>query len=71
MSDNHIFNVPPSIIVTYGYAIQQCVRESVLGALVALSAIVGIIGSIVFPFLRKRFNVTRYGTQPFSIFVIY
>ena len=46
--------------VTYGYALQQCVHESVLGVLVAFSAIVGIIGSIMFPFLRKRLNVTRF-----------
>ena len=48
--------------VTYGYALQQCVRESVLGALVAFSAIVGIFGSITFPLLRKRLNVTRFAT---------
>ena len=49
--------------VTYGYALQQCVRESVLGGLVGFSAIIGIFGSIAFPFLRKRLNVTRYTTQ--------
>ena len=46
--------------VTYGYAILQCVRESVLEGLSALAAIVGILGSIAFPFLRKRLNVTRW-----------
>ena len=41
-------------------ALQQCVCESVLGGLLAMSAMVGIMGSITFPFLRKRLNVTRY-----------
>ena len=48
-----------SFPVTYGYALQQCVRESVLGGLVAFSAIVGIIGSVSFPLLRKKLNVSR------------
>ena len=51
-----LINVPP---VTYGYALLQCIRESVLGVLSALAALVGIVGSIAFPFLRKRLNVTR------------
>ena len=48
--------------VTYGYALLQCIRESVLGGLSAVAAIVGIVGSIAFPFLRKRLNVTRSAT---------
>ena len=52
-----------STLVTYGYALQQCVRESVLGGLVAISAVIGIIGSVTFPFLRKKLNVTRYTNQ--------
>ena len=58
-----------STTVTYGYALQQCVRESVLGGLVAFSAIIGIIGSITFPFLRKRLNVTRYAIQFNFLFI--
>jgi len=52
--------------VTYGYALQQCVRESVLGGLVAISAVIGILGSIAFPFLRKKLNVTRTGVIGFA-----
>ena len=56
--------------VTYGYALQQCVRESVLGGLVAISAVIGILGSIAFPFLRKKLNVTRYTNFSVLSFVL-
>ena len=59
-----------TIPVTYGYALQQCVRESVLGGLVAFSAIVGIIGSVSFPLLRKKLNVSRYCT-PVHLRIVY
>lgn len=39
--------------ITYGYVILQKVPESVLGVLVAISALVGVLGSISFPFLRR------------------
>ena len=47
--------------ITYGFCLQQCVTESVLGALVGVSAIFGVSGSISFPFLRKRFGLTKTG----------
>ena len=36
-----------------GYAIMQNVSESILGILVAVSAIVGVLGSVAYPFLKK------------------
>ena len=36
-----------------GYAILQGVSESILGILVAVSAIIGVLGSVAYPFLRK------------------
>ena len=47
--------------ITYGYCLQQCITESVLGALVGVSAIFGVSGSISFPFLRKKLGLTKTG----------
>ena len=47
--------------ITYGYCLQQCVHESVLGALVGTGAIIGVFGSISFPFLRKSLGLPRTG----------
>merc|ERR1719394_864415 len=47
--------------ITYGYCLQQCVNESVLGALVCISAIVGVLGSVSFPFLRKSLCLKQTG----------
>ena len=47
--------------ITYGYILHQCVSESVLGGLVSASAIVGICGSIAFPFLRKSLGLAKTG----------
>jgi len=47
--------------ITYGFCLQQCVTESVVGALVGVSAVIGVLGSISFPFLRKKLGLTRTG----------
>ena len=47
--------------ITYGYCLQQCVRESLLGGLVGVSAICGVSGSIAFPFLRKSLGLAKTG----------
>jgi len=47
--------------ITYGYAIIQKVPESVLGILVALSAVVGVLGSVTYPLLKKRLGLERTG----------
>jgi len=47
--------------ITWAFAIMQCVTEAVLGILVAVSALVGIAGSLVFPLLRKLIGVERAG----------
>ena len=36
-----------------GYAIIQKVPESILGILVAVSAVVGVLGSVAYPLLKK------------------
>ena len=51
--------------ITYGYILHQCVSESVLGGLVSASAIVGISGSIAFPFLRKSIGLVKTGIVGF------
>ena len=51
--------------ITYGYILHQCVSESVLGGLVSASAIVGISGSIAFPFLRKSIGLVKTGLVGF------
>jgi len=47
--------------ITYGYAIIQKVPESILGILVAVSAVVGVLGSIAYPLLKKRLGLERTG----------
>ena len=51
--------------ITYGYILHQCVSESVLGGLVSASAILGISGSIAFPFLRKSIGLVKTGIVGF------
>ena len=47
--------------ITYGFVLKQCVSELVLGVVVGVSAIVGVLASIAFPFLRKLLNLGRTG----------
>ena len=47
--------------VTYGYCLKQCITESVLGALVGVSAIVGVSGSLSFPIFRKKLGLAKTG----------
>ena len=46
---------------TWAFALLQCVPESVLGLLVAVSAVVGILGSLAFPALRRALNTETAG----------
>ena len=39
--------------VAYGFALAQCVSESVLGVLVGASAVVGVLGSLAYPSIRR------------------
>ena len=47
--------------ITTGYAYSQGVPESVLGVIGAVGAGVGLIGSVTFPFLVKRFGINKTG----------
>jgi len=47
--------------ITYGYAIIQKVPEFILGILVAVSAVVGVLGSVAYPLLKKRLGLERTG----------
>lgn len=51
--------------ITYGFCMAQCVSESLLGALVGVSAVVGICGSLTFPLLRKKLGVNKTGLVGF------
>lgn len=55
--------------ITYGYCLQQCVRESVLGALVGVSAVIGVSGSALFPSLRKCMGLAKTGLAGFSLLI--
>lgn len=56
--------------ITVGFCLHQCVSASVLGGLMGLSAVVGVCGSISFPVLRKRLDVTRTGCIGFVLLVL-
>ena len=56
--------------ITYAYCLLQCVTASILGGLVGVSAIIGVMGSLSFPLLRKRINVQRTGMIGFFTLVL-
>ena len=56
--------------ITYGYCLAQCVSESVLGAVVGVSAVIGCLGSISFPYLRKWFGIRKTGIIGFYFLTI-
>ncbi len=56
--------------ITYGFCLQQCVRESILGGLVGVSAIFGVSGSISFPFFRKYFGLTKTGLIGMTLLIL-
>jgi len=47
--------------ITTGFAYSQGVPEYVLGIIGSLGAIVGLLGSITFPFIVQRLGVLRTG----------
>ena len=47
--------------ITYGFCLSQCVTEGQIGILVGASALIGILGSSSFPYLRKKFGLARTG----------
>ena len=55
--------------ITYGFCLQQCVSEAVLGGMVGVSAICGVSGSIAFPFLRKSLGLARTGLLGFTCLI--
>ncbi|XP_069115704.1 ferroportin-like [Argopecten irradians] len=48
--------------ITIGYATTQGMSESLVGILIGCAAVSGIIASVSFPFLRKKFGLVRTGT---------
>ena len=51
--------------ITYGFCLSQCVSESLLGALVGVSAVVGIGGSLTYPVLRNKLGLNKTGIVGF------
>ncbi|XP_064614656.1 solute carrier family 40 member 1-like [Liolophura sinensis] len=47
--------------ITTGYSYSQGMSESVLGLIMGAGAIVGILGTFVFPLLKSRFGLVRTG----------
>eukprot|EP00095_Tigriopus_kingsejongensis_P004721 snap_masked-scaffold931_size79642-processed-gene-0.3 protein:Tk04721 transcript:snap_masked-scaffold931_size79642-processed-gene-0.3-mRNA-1 annotation:"putative ferroportin" len=56
--------------ITWGYCISQCVSEAALGALVGLSGVVGILGSLAFPALRRTLGLTETGVLGMGVLVV-
>ncbi|XP_021374271.1 solute carrier family 40 member 1-like [Mizuhopecten yessoensis] len=52
--------------ITIGYATTQGMSESLVGILIGCAAVFGIIASISFPILRRKFGLVRTGTIGFS-----
>ena len=55
--------------VTWGFVLMQCVDESLLGGLVAVSALVGVAGAAAFPFFRRCLGVERAGVLGMALLV--
>ena len=47
--------------ITYGFCLSQCVTESLLGILVGISALIGVLGSLSFPYIRNKLGLARTG----------
>jgi len=47
--------------ITYGYCLMQKVPHAALGALVGVSALVGVAGSLAYPIFRRKFGLERTG----------
>ena len=47
--------------ITYGFCLSQCVTEWLLGVLVGISAVIGVIGSLAFPYIRKCIGLEKTG----------
>ena len=55
--------------ITYGYCVHQCVRESLLGGLIGISALNGVLASLSFPFLRRTLGLEKTGILGFSCLI--
>ncbi|WAQ95006.1 S40A1-like protein [Mya arenaria] len=53
--------------VTVGFAYTQGVNESIMGGLMAAGALVGILGTIIYPYMRKCIGLQRTGL--FALFM--
>ena len=47
--------------ITYGFCLKQCVTEFALSILVGACAMVGVVGSIAFPFIRRKVGLAKTG----------
>merc|ERR550519_994845 len=55
--------------ITYGYCLMQNVPEAVLGILVSVSALVGVAGSVAYPWLRARLGQERTGLVGMALLI--
>ena len=55
--------------ITWAFILMQCVEESLLGGMVALSALVGVVGAAAFPPLRRLLGVERAGVVGMGLLV--
>merc|ERR1712241_1086855 len=54
--------------ITYSYIIMQNISEALLGGIVAVSALIGVLGSTAYPILRKALGLEASGFLPTSPF---
>ena len=55
--------------ITWAFILMQCVEESLLGGMVAVSALVGVLGAAAFPPLRRLLGVERAGVVGMGLLV--
>ena len=55
--------------ITYGYCIHQCIKKSLLGGLIGLSALNGVFASLSFPYLRKTLGLAKTGLLGFVLLI--
>ena len=56
--------------VTFGFCLHQCVPEVILGAIMGVSALSGILGSVLFPYLRRKVTLHRLGLWSFALLMV-
>ncbi|KAL4222197.1 hypothetical protein ACF0H5_018234 [Mactra antiquata] len=57
--------------ITVGFAYTQGIRESIMGGLMAAGALVGILGSFIYPLMRKKIGIKYTGIFGLSFQILF